>query len=90
MEISVMGEKRTVTTGITYKDLSDDYRDRYKYSILLAKIGNTYRELSEYVNTKEDIQFVDLKDSMGNRVYVSALIFLLSYSVSNLFGFEVL
>ena len=28
MEISVMGEKRTVTTGITYKDLADDYRDR--------------------------------------------------------------
>ncbi len=60
MEISVMGEKKSITTGITYKDLADDYRDKFNYSILLAKVGNTYKELSEYViNTKEDIRFVD-------------------------------
>ncbi len=88
IEISVMGEKRNITFGITYKDLADEYRDKFKYPILLAKIGNKYKELNDYVNAKEDIKFVDLKDSMGNRVYVNGLIFLLSYSISNLFGYS--
>ena len=88
VEVTVMGEKKKITTGITYKDLSNDYKEKFKYSILLAKIGNTYKELSEYVGANEDIKFVDLKDSTGNRVYVNALILLLSYTVTRLFGFS--
>ena len=88
VEVTVMGEKKKITTGITYKDLSNDYNEKFKYSILLAKIGNTYKELNEYVSANEDIKFIDLKDSTGNRVYVNALILLLSYTVTNLFGFS--
>ena len=88
IEVTVMGEKKTVSTGITYQDLANDYQHLFKYPILLAKIGNNYKELNNYVVDHEDIEFVDLKDSTGNKVYVNALILLISHAVSTLFGYS--
>ena len=45
-----------------------------------------YKELNEYVSNGDEIIFADLKKSTANRVYINALILLLSHSVSSLFG----
>ncbi len=86
IDVKIMGEDKTLTSGLTYFDLIGDYQDQYKYPILLAKVGNIYKELSEYVSNGEVIEFVDLKNPTGNKVYVNGLILVLEYAVNNLFG----
>ncbi len=88
VEIKVMGEKRSVSSGLTYYDLAKEYQPKCSYPILLVKIGNTYKELSEYVCNGDEIEFVDLKNSYGNKVYINSLVLLLSYSVTKALGFS--
>ncbi len=86
IDIKIMGEEKRVASGLTYYDLIGDYQDRFKYPILLAKVGNVYKELNDYVSNHDEIEFVDLKNSVGNKVYVNALILVLEYAVNTLFG----
>lgn len=86
LKVNVMGKPREVDLGLTLLDLAKDYQSEFKYPILLAKIDNLYHELSDPIVENCDITFVDLKERMGNRVYINALVFLLSYSAIELFG----
>ena len=86
IEVKVMGEIKKVPAGITYQELSNDYKNDFKYPILLAKVGNIYKELSEPVMNGETIEFVDLKDSTANKIYVNGLIHLASFAAEKEFG----
>ena len=86
IEIKVMGENKKVSSGLTYQELSNEYKDKFKYPIILAKIGNYYKELNETVVNNEEITFVDLKDSTANKIYVNGLFLLLSYAAEKTFG----
>jgi len=86
IEVKVMGEQKKVSFGLTYQELSSEYKDKFKYPIILAKIGNYYKELNEPVVNNEDITFVDLKDSTANKIYVNGLLLLLSYAAERAFG----
>lgn len=86
IEVNIMGEKRSLASGITYYDLIGDYQANYKYPIILAEVGNIYKELNEYVSNGDVIQFADLKSATGNKVYVNGLILILEYAVESLFG----
>lgn len=86
IKLKIMGESRTVTKGITLLDVAKDYQEKFKYPIILAKVGNHYRELTELITTDDEVVFLDLKERRGNAVYVNALVFLLSYSACELFG----
>ena len=88
IEVKIMGEKKSISSGLTYYDLAKEYQPKCNYPILLVKIGNMYKELSEYVCNGDEIEFIDLKDSYGNKVYVNSLILLLSYSVTKALGYN--
>ena len=87
IEINVMGQTRKVPIGSTYQDLAVDYRDYFEYPIILAEVGNNYKELNEHVEEGEVITFADLKRSTANKVYVNGLILLLSHAVTTLYGY---
>ena len=86
IKLKIMGESRTVTKGITLLDVAKDYQEKFKYPIILAKVGNHYRELTDLITSDDEVVFLDLKERRGNAVYVNALVFLLSYSACELFG----
>lgn len=86
VKVKIMGVEKTIASKMTLYELAKEYQDKFKYPILLAKVDNKYKELSEFVNPKEDITFIDLKDRTGNRVYINALVFLVSYAVQELYG----
>ncbi len=86
LKINIMGKSSIVDSGISLLDLAKDYQDNFKYPILLARVGNEYKELSSKVTSNKDIEFVDLKDPRGNQVYINSLVFLLSYATNDLFG----
>ena len=86
IKVKVMGEEKSIPAGITYQELAIDYKDRFKYPIVLAKIGYNYKELNEIVLNNEEIEFVDINDFMANKAYVHGLIHLLAYSAEQAFG----
>lgn len=86
IKVVVEGKSTIIENGKLLLDLAKEYQDKFKYPILIAKVGNEYKELSCKVTSEEEISFIDLKDRKGNSVYVSALIFLMSYAVSELYG----
>ncbi len=86
IKLKIMGEEKVIASGLTLLDLAKDYQKNFKYPIILAKIGNMYHELTEPIVANQEITFVDLKERMGNSVYVNSLIFLVSYASCELFG----
>ena len=86
LKINIMGQSSIIDTGVSLLDLAKDYQKDFKYPIILAKVGNEYKDLRSKVSSNKDISFVDLKDVRGNVVYVNSLVFLLSYAISELFG----
>ena len=42
IKLKIMGEERVVVRGLSLFDIAKDYKDRFKYPIILAKIGNQY------------------------------------------------
>ena len=86
INVKVNGESKKIPAGMTYQELSNEYKNMFKFPIVLAKVGNNYKELSEYITNKEEIEFVDLKDFMGNKAYVNGLIHLIAYSAEKTFG----
>ena len=86
INLKIMGEEKEIPSGLTFADVAKDYQDKFKYPIILAKAKNKYRELSDYIVDNDDIEFVDLKDRMGNLVYVNSLVYLASYAVTEAFG----
>lgn len=86
INVKVMGEEKKIAAGISYKELASEYKDKFKFPIVLAKVGNNYKELSEIPTINEDITFVDLKDFFANKAYINGLIHLISYSAEQTFG----
>lgn len=86
IKLKIMGEEKEIPSGLTFADVAKDYQDKFKYPIILARAKNKYRELSDYIVDNDDIEFVDLKDRMGNLVYVNSLVYLASYAVTEAFG----
>lgn len=86
LEIKVDNKTRKVMSGLTYQDLASEYQKDFKYPIILAKVGNSYKELNEYISNNEEIKYVDLKDPTANKVYVNGLVLLLVYTTEKLFG----
>lgn len=86
IKLKIMGEEKEIPSSLTFADVAKDYQDKFKYPIILAKAKNKYRELSDYIVDNDDIEFVDLKDRMGNLVYVNSLVYLASYAVTEAFG----
>jgi len=86
LKVIVMNEEREIPKGMTLLDISKLYQERFKYPIIIAKVNNQYMELNYKVDKPVDITFYDLTDRLGNRVYLSGLMFLLIYAVKDLFG----
>ena len=86
LNIKVMGEAKKVAYGVTYQELANEYKDMFKFPIVLAKVGYNYKELNEVVMNNEEIDFADLKDFMGSKTYINGLIHLIAYSMEKAFG----
>lgn len=63
--------------GITYKELSEKYKDKYKYDIIGVKVDNDFQDLSDKLNKNCKIEFYDRSSDYGNDVYLRSVKFIL-------------
>lgn len=71
---------------ISLEEVSKEFTDSYKYPIILARVGNTLKEMGATLSKDATIEFLDLTSREGNRVHISGLTYLIIYAVKSLFG----
>lgn len=86
VNITVNGKKNKINSGMTLGEISKEYEKDFKYPILIAKVNNRLRELTNVITEDSDIEFIDLTNKQGSRVYISGLIYILIYAVKKLYG----
>ncbi|WP_069997540.1 nucleoside kinase [Cellulosilyticum sp. I15G10I2] len=80
------GKKLQFDSGITLYKIAESIQQEYRFPIMLAKIGNSFKELCSTLNedTKE-LEFIDLGQKDGMRVYQRSTTFLLISAAKRVF-----
>ena len=68
-KVNVMGKEVQIPKGMTFGELAKEFEGEVFGKILVAKQGNSLRELICPIRTDEDITFLDFRDKEGIRVY---------------------
>ena len=84
IKINVDGMEIEVIKGTNLLEISKMFNKKDRKPIL-AKINGTICELNTVPKDNDDIEFVDLTNSVANRVYVSGLILLLNYAFNEIY-----
>ena len=60
--IEIMGKKISLEKNITLWELSHDYKNQFENEIILAKVNNKAKDLSEIIYKDSDykIEFLDI------------------------------
>lgn len=77
--------EKEVLEGISLLELSKDYKDDYKSTIIAAKVNNDIKELTYYLNESSRVEFIDLTHEDGMRIYRRSLNFILIKAVNDIF-----
>lgn len=85
INIKINGKEFQIDKGKSLNNIKELVQDEYKYEIILAKVGNEYKELNYVVTKNEEIEFFDLTDKEANKIYVNGLIFLMTHTFKKLF-----
>jgi len=86
VEIIINKKKYTYNKDTTLLEISQDFKDQYRFPIILARVGNRLRELSNAVQEPCEIEFLDLTTREGNNTHVNGLIYVMVYAVKKLYG----
>ncbi|MDO4531699.1 MAG: nucleoside kinase [Bacillota bacterium] len=87
-KITVMGKEMQIREGMTFGMLAKDFQGEFASAILLAKQGNSLKELDYEIKEREDVTFLDLTEEEGMRVYHRGVSFLLVKAVRDILGEE--
>ncbi len=71
--------------GISLKEIAEDLHIETKYPIIAARVNNTIKELSYRIFKPKFIEFIDITNVDGYRMYQRSLSFVLMKAVRDLF-----
>ncbi|MDR1066034.1 MAG: nucleoside kinase [Clostridiales bacterium] len=86
IKTTVMGERRDTPRGSSLLEISKDYQRMFKRPIILAKVDNELQELGNAVTRPCDIEFLDISDPNGFRIYQRSAVFLMLYAAKAVLG----
>ena len=75
-----------IKEGTTFGDLSKEFQGEFPSAILLAKQGNSIKELDYEIKDAGDITFLDVTSEEGMRVYHRGVSFLLVKAARDILG----
>lgn len=87
VNLYITGNKSKVyPKSVTLKDLANEYQHLYKYEIIAAIVDNELEELSKEIVNDCSIDFLDLSNPDGMRIYQRSASFLLVYAAKKILG----
>ena len=72
--------------GKTYKEISEQFKNNYKYEIVGVKVDNDFQDLSDTLKKSCKIKFYDRSSEYGNSIYLRSAKFILILAVRELLG----
>ena len=81
-----MGKEIQIQEGATFGDLAKEFQGEFPSAILLAKQGNSIKELDYEIKDAGDITFLDVTSEEGMRVYHRGVSFLLVKAARDILG----
>ncbi len=79
-------ENVSVESGISLFELSEKFKHKFEYPILLAAVDNEATELRGKLTKDCSVNFIDFSQPYGYSAYQRGVVFLLIYAVKKLFG----
>ena len=79
------GEHMEYAYGVTLQEISEEYADRYPQTIVAGIVDNNVRELGYAVRRDIHLDFVDLSQDEGMRIYTRSLSFVFIRAARELF-----
>lgn len=86
IEVIINKKKYQFSKGITLQEIASEFQKDFKFPIILAKVNNRLRELTNSVEDNATIEFLDLTTREGNRCHISGLTYVLIYAVKKIYG----
>jgi uridine kinase len=74
-----------INKGISLLELSEGYKEGHKSIIVAARVNNDIKELNFQLNEDCKVEFIDLTNDDGIRIYKRSLYFILIKAVHDLF-----
>ena len=84
IKIKYKNKEYNYTKGITLSEISKDFKDDYKKTIIMGEFNGRPCELNYIVNSSGTVNFYDRTSSDGTRVYESGLVFILIEAFKNI------
>ena len=81
--ITVNGIKKEFKENTTYYDISKDFV--MNKDVLGVKINNEVKSLSSRATSSEEVEFIDINDIIGNKIYKSGLEFIFEAALKEAF-----
>ncbi|RCX19972.1 uridine kinase [Anaerobacterium chartisolvens] len=79
------GSRRSVPEGISLNELSESFKKKFKSAIVAAKVDNDIKELNFELTGDCRVEFIDITNEDGARIYRRSLHFILIKAVNDLF-----
>ena len=86
VEVTINNKKHSYNKDTSLFEIAQDFKNDFKYPIILAKVGNRLKELSSPVQESCNIEFLDLTSREGNNTHINGLVYVMVYAVKKLYG----
>ena len=86
VEVIINNKKYNYDKDTTLFEIAQDFKDDFKYPIILARVGNRLKELTTPIEEPCTIEFLDLTSPEGNTTHVNGLVYIMVYAVKRLYG----
>ena len=86
IEVTINNKIHTYNKDTTLLEISKDFQHEFKYPIILARVGNRLKELSNQIQESCTIEFLDLTSREGNAAHINGLVYVMLYAVKRLYG----
>lgn len=83
------GEVKEFYKGIELESLANEYQKNHKYKIIAAIVNNELSELKKELMSDSKVEFIDLLNADGMRIYQRSLCLLLLSAAKKVLGKEV-
>ena len=83
-------QKMTYPKGVSLLEISKDFQSEFKSKILIGKVNGILSELSVNIFNNVEVEFYDKLSPIGNKVYESGLLFVLSLAFKEVLNSDII
>ena len=80
------GSTKSFLSGITYYEVSKEYQSKMSNPIIGVKVNNEITSMGNQITEDETLEFFDVTDLVGYKVYQSGLKFVFEVALKELYG----